>query len=99
MFESGNVGLLLKKGSIQFTQEWHLWQRGRPSVAVRSLKIATFAWVPSCRPECPQLAILGPALSNPEVSFMGGLVQPISATPLVVYGLAFRSPRSFAGVD
>jgi hypothetical protein len=26
-------------------------------------------------------------------------VQPVSATPLVVYRLAFGSPRSFAGVD
>jgi hypothetical protein len=26
-------------------------------------------------------------------------VQPISATPLVVYRLAFGSPRSFADVD
>ena len=26
-------------------------------------------------------------------------VQPVSATPLVVYRLAFRSPRFFADVD
>jgi len=26
-------------------------------------------------------------------------VQPVSATPLVVYRLAFESPRSFADVD
>jgi len=26
-------------------------------------------------------------------------VQPVSATPLAVYRLAFGSPRSFAGVD
>ena len=26
-------------------------------------------------------------------------VQPVSATPLVVYRLAFGSPRSFADVD
>jgi diguanylate cyclase (GGDEF)-like protein len=26
-------------------------------------------------------------------------VQPVSATPFVVYRLAFRSPRSFAAVD
>ncbi len=30
---------------------------------------------------------------------LGMCVQPVSATPLVVYRLAFRSPRSFADVD
>jgi hypothetical protein len=30
---------------------------------------------------------------------IGVCVQPVSATPLVVYRLAFRSPRSFADVD
>ena len=29
----------------------------------------------------------------------GVCVQPVSATPLAVYRLAFGSPRSFAGVD
>jgi hypothetical protein len=33
------------------------------------------------------------------VSVIGLRVQPVSATPLVVYRLAFGSPRSFAGVD
>ena len=33
------------------------------------------------------------------VSVIGVCVQPVSATPLVVYRLAFRSPRSFADVD
>jgi hypothetical protein len=33
---------------------------------------------------------------NPHLSLC---VQPVSATPLVVYRLAFRSPRSFADVD
>jgi hypothetical protein len=31
--------------------------------------------------------------------FNGVCVQPVSATPLVVYRLAFGSPRSFADVD
>ena len=30
---------------------------------------------------------------------IGVCVQPVSATPLAVYRLAFGSPRSFAGVD
>ena len=32
-------------------------------------------------------------------SAFGVCVQPVSATPLVVYRLAFGSPRSFADVD
>jgi hypothetical protein len=34
-----------------------------------------------------------------RMSAIGVCVQPVSATPLVVYRLAFRSPRSFADVD
>jgi hypothetical protein len=33
------------------------------------------------------------------MSAMALWVQSVSATPLVVYRLAFRSPRSFADVD
>src|SRR5262245_66057139 len=33
------------------------------------------------------------------LSAFGVCVQPVSATPLVVYRLAFGSPRSFADVD
>ena len=39
------------------------------------------------------------AKSRAKVSSTLVCVQPISATPLVVYRLAFRSPRSFADVD
>jgi len=35
----------------------------------------------------------------PETGFFTLCVQPVSATPLVVYRLAFGSPRSFADVD
>jgi len=52
----------------------------------------------------------GPELENSQVhsatcrtvwamSVFALRVQPVSATPLVVYRLAFGSPRSFAGVD
>jgi transcription antitermination factor NusG len=34
-----------------------------------------------------------------EVDEQTVCVQPVSATPLVVYRLAFRSPRFFADVD
>ena len=34
-----------------------------------------------------------------DTSGIGVSVQPVSATPLVVYRLAFGSPRSFADVD
>jgi hypothetical protein len=34
-----------------------------------------------------------------KMSVPGLCVQLVSATPLVVYRLAFRSPRSFADVD
>ncbi len=34
-----------------------------------------------------------------KMSAYGVRVQPVSATPLVVYRLAFGSPRSFADVD
>ena len=33
------------------------------------------------------------------MEYFGVCVQPVSATPLVVYRLAFGSPRSFADVD
>jgi len=32
------------------------------------------------------------------MSSIGVCVQPVSATPLIVYRLGFRSPRSFADV-
>jgi hypothetical protein len=42
-------------------------------------------------------------MRNPWMSALAPLlevcVQPVSATPLVVYRLAFGSPRFFAGVD
>src|SRR5262249_11664419 len=37
--------------------------------------------------------------STGRMSAFGVCVQPVSATPLVVYRLAFGSPRSFADVD
>ena len=39
------------------------------------------------------------ALDSSRKSAFGVCVQPVSATPLVVYRLAFGSPRSFADVD
>jgi hypothetical protein len=36
---------------------------------------------------------------TPATSAVPLCVQPVSATPLVVYRLAFGSPRSFADVD
>ena len=38
-------------------------------------------------------------ISTVIVSAYGVCVQPVSATPLAVYRLAFGSPRSFADVD
>jgi hypothetical protein len=38
-------------------------------------------------------------LQRKRMSAFGVCVQPVSATPLVVYRLAFGSPRSFADVD
>ena len=46
-----------------------------------------------------QFAKLHYLLRRSAMSAFGVCVQPISATPLVVYRLAFRSPRSFADVD
>jgi hypothetical protein len=45
---------------------------------------------------------IGPSATSLDVRCLvafGVRVQPVSATPLVVYRLAFGSPRSFAGVD
>ena len=40
-----------------------------------------------------------PLRTSAFVVAFGLCVQPVSATPLVVYRPAFRSPRSFADVD
>jgi len=39
-----------------------------------------------------------PAWRSADVRFEGR-VQPVNATPLVVYRQEFQSPKSFAGVD
>jgi hypothetical protein len=47
-------------------------------------------------------AASGPFRRSPrrsDLAAIGVCVQPVSATPLVVYRLAFGSPRSFADVD
>ena len=66
-------------------------------------RLASVKIVPRARRRQPSTSLSAAIvhLSNfgDPMSLMGLCVQPVSATPLVVYRLAFRSPRSFADVD
>src|SRR5262245_7037738 len=56
-------------------------------------------WLRARKNRCRLLAPSGLSERPAVMSALGVCVQPVSATPLVVYRLAFGSPRSFADVD
>jgi hypothetical protein len=59
-------------------------------------RVRWFALVQACQEE---LLTAAETRAKLRMSALPLCVQPVSATPLVVYRLAFRSPRSFADVD
>ena len=54
---------------------------------------------PSCRDVIFAIALHVVSSDARYMVVIGMCVQPVSATPLVIYRLAFGSPRSFADVD
>src|SRR6476620_9952058 len=70
-----------------------------PRMSLRRLGLWTVEpFVPSGR-DAPRSMAAAVRIKRVLVSQLPLRVQPVSATPLVVYRLAFGSPRSFAGVD